>query len=97
VFEGPEAFVWEAAVRVYLPPEQTVIACPLPAGLAGICPWISGPMIKNTEHVGVFTTIDGKLERRATVSLSPLALGNAQMRVGAEVDGRHFRNLDWGS
>lgn len=94
-FEGSERFTWQDAVRVYLPEGATAMACPDAAIGAGICPWLIGPMIKITDRNGTYVSADGKLHRRAAVTLSPLGLGFAQSKFNVEIDNQWHWNLDW--
>jgi len=92
-FAGQETFMWEEAVRLYLPDEQTVLK-KIPSG-AGSKPWILGPMIVNVEHHGTYTSVDGKTKRTVFLTLSPTGIGFAMARFSVEIDGQWHWNLDF--
>jgi hypothetical protein len=91
--DAKETFNWEEAGRIYLPEGQTVITR-IPDG-AGEAPYLLGPMVRNAELSGTFTSEDGTLTRRVFLTLAPHGIGFASSRFAVEMDGQWLWNLDF--
>ena len=88
--------MWEEAVRIYLPADQTVIdTTSFPGSGVGFLPWVIGPMVKNEEFGGTYVTADGTKSHKMLITTSPQAMGFAASRFSVEIDGAWYFNIDW--
>jgi hypothetical protein len=92
--ETPVAFKWQDAVRIYLPPNQTVFNS-IPAG-AGSVPFLVGPMIKINEFSGEFVSSNGNVRHRMTFTASPMAVTVNGVTFSGDFFGRWVADLDFG-